>query len=50
LITAAAVPYLRESVGCAAYLSSVSASMTPPWTVLATYIVSKAALDKLVEA
>jgi NAD(P)-dependent dehydrogenase (short-subunit alcohol dehydrogenase family) len=32
------------------YLSSVSASLTPPWPGLACYTVSKAALDKLVEA
>ncbi len=34
----------------AAYLSSVSASLTPPWPGLGAYVVSKAALDKLVEA
>jgi NAD(P)-dependent dehydrogenase (short-subunit alcohol dehydrogenase family) len=50
LATAAALPYLVESHGAAAYLSSVSASMTAPWPGLASYIVSKAALDKLVEA
>ena len=48
--TAAAVPYLTESSGCALYLSSVSASMTAPWPGLGAYAVSKAALDKLVEA
>jgi NAD(P)-dependent dehydrogenase (short-subunit alcohol dehydrogenase family) len=32
------------------YLSSVSASLTPPWPGLGAYAVSKAALDKLVEA
>jgi NAD(P)-dependent dehydrogenase (short-subunit alcohol dehydrogenase family) len=50
LVTAAAIPHLTESGGVAAYLSSVSASMTPPWPGLGAYIVSKAALDKLVEA
>ena len=50
LVTAAAVPHLTASQGVAAYLSSVSASMTPPWPGLGAYIVSKAALDKLVEA
>ena len=50
LVTAAAVPYLAESRGTAAYLSTVSASMTPPWPGLGAYAVSKAALDKLVEA
>jgi NAD(P)-dependent dehydrogenase (short-subunit alcohol dehydrogenase family) len=50
LVTAAAVPYLTESRGAAAYLSSVSASMTPPWPGLGAYVVSKAALEKLVDA
>jgi NAD(P)-dependent dehydrogenase (short-subunit alcohol dehydrogenase family) len=50
LVTAAALPHLTESSGTAAYLSSVSASMTPPWPGLGAYAVSKAALDKLVEA
>jgi NAD(P)-dependent dehydrogenase (short-subunit alcohol dehydrogenase family) len=49
-ITAAAVPHLARSKGVAAFLSSVSASLTPPWPGLGAYIVSKAALDKLVEA
>jgi NAD(P)-dependent dehydrogenase (short-subunit alcohol dehydrogenase family) len=50
LVTAAALPHLTESSGTAAYLSSVSASVTPPWPGLGAYAVSKAALDKLVEA
>jgi NAD(P)-dependent dehydrogenase (short-subunit alcohol dehydrogenase family) len=50
LVTAAAIEHLTASGGTAAYLSSVSASMTPPWPGLAAYIVSKAALDKLVDA
>ncbi len=50
LITAAVLPHLDASTGTAAYLSSVSASLTPPWPGLGAYIVSKAALDKLVEA
>ncbi len=50
LITAAAIGHLTESGGVAAYLSSVSASMTPPWPGLGAYAVSKAALDKMVEA
>lgn len=50
LVTAAAVPHLAESAGAALYLSSVSASHTPPWPGLGAYAVSKAALDKLVEA
>lgn len=48
--TAAALPYLRESRGTAAYFSSISASITPPWPGLAAYVTTKAALDKLVEA
>ena len=50
LVTAAAIPHLTASKGAAAYLSSVSASLTPPWPGLGAYAVSKAALDKLVEA
>ncbi len=50
LVTAAAVPHLIESGGAAAYLSSVSASQTPPWPGLGAYAVSKAALDKLIDA
>lgn len=50
IATAAAVPHLRESKGTAMFLSSISASLTPPWPGLGAYIVSKAALDKLVEA
>lgn len=50
LVTAAVIPHLTASAGAAAYLTSVSASLTPPWPGLAAYIVSKAALDKLVEA
>jgi NAD(P)-dependent dehydrogenase (short-subunit alcohol dehydrogenase family) len=49
-ITAAAVPHLAASTGTAVFLSSVSASVTPPWPGLGAYVVSKAALDKLVEA
>ncbi len=50
LVTAAAVPHLAASSGAAMFLSSVSASQTPPWPGLGSYAVSKAALDKLVEA
>ena len=50
LVTAAALPHLTASGGVAAYLSSVSASVTPPWPGLGAYAVTKAALDKLVEA
>jgi NAD(P)-dependent dehydrogenase (short-subunit alcohol dehydrogenase family) len=50
LVTAAAIGELTQSGGVAVYFSSVSASMTPPWPGLGAYAVSKAALDKLVEA
>jgi NAD(P)-dependent dehydrogenase (short-subunit alcohol dehydrogenase family) len=50
LVTAAALPHLKASDGMIAYLSSVSASLTAPWPGLASYTVTKAALDKLVEA
>jgi NAD(P)-dependent dehydrogenase (short-subunit alcohol dehydrogenase family) len=50
LVTRAAIEHLTASGGTAAYLSSVSASLTPPWPGLGAYAVSKAALDKLVEA
>jgi NAD(P)-dependent dehydrogenase (short-subunit alcohol dehydrogenase family) len=50
LMTAATVSHLEESRGRAIFLSSVSASMTAPWPGLGAYAVSKAALDKLVEA
>ena len=50
LVTTAALPHLAASNGVAVYLSSVSASLTPPWPGLGAYAVSKAALDKLVEA
>lgn len=49
-LTRFALPHLREAKGMAAYLSSVSASLTAPWPGLASYTVTKAALDKLVEA
>lgn len=50
LVTRAALPHLVESKGAVIYLSSVSASQTPPWPGLASYVVSKAALEKLVDA
>jgi NAD(P)-dependent dehydrogenase (short-subunit alcohol dehydrogenase family) len=50
LITAAAIPYLEATNGTAAFLSSISASMTAPWPGLGAYAVTKAALDKLVDA
>ncbi|HEV3282119.1 MAG TPA: SDR family oxidoreductase [Acidimicrobiales bacterium] len=50
LVTSAAVPHLAASGGVAAYLSSVSATSTPPWPGLGAYIVSKAALERLIDA
>ncbi len=50
LVTTAAIDHLTATNGVAVYLSSVSASLTPPWPGLGAYAVSKAALDKLVEA
>jgi NAD(P)-dependent dehydrogenase (short-subunit alcohol dehydrogenase family) len=50
VVTSAAVPHLTASSGTALYLSSVSASLTPPWPGLGAYAVSKAALDKMIEA
>jgi len=48
--TAAAVPYLAASGGKAVYLSSDAGSFTPPWPGLGAYGVSKAALERLVDA
>lgn len=50
MVTAAALPHLKASKGVVAYLSSVTGSETPPWGGLGSYAVSKAALEKLVEA
>lgn len=50
LVTAAAAPHLAATGGSAVYLSSLSASFTTPWPLLGAYAVTKAALDKLVEA
>lgn len=50
IATAAALPHLKSSSGSAIFLSTVSASQMPPWPGLGAYAVSKAALDKLVEA
>ena len=50
LVTAAAAPHLAATGGSAVYLSSLSASYSAPWPLLGAYAVTKAALDKLVEA
>jgi NAD(P)-dependent dehydrogenase (short-subunit alcohol dehydrogenase family) len=49
-VTAAALTHLEASSGMVAFMTSVSASLTSPWPGLASYTVTKAALDKLVEA
>jgi NAD(P)-dependent dehydrogenase (short-subunit alcohol dehydrogenase family) len=49
-VTAAALPHLQASGGTIAYLTSISASLTSPWPGLASYTVTKAALDRLVDA
>jgi len=50
LATAAAVPHLSASAGKAVYLSSDAGTIGPPWPGLGAYGVSKAALERLVEA
>lgn len=50
LATAAALPHLEASQGKAIYLSSVAGTITAPWAGLGSYAVSKAALNKLIEA
>jgi NAD(P)-dependent dehydrogenase (short-subunit alcohol dehydrogenase family) len=50
IVTAAALPHLTKSRGVAAYLSSVGGSQTAPWPGLGAYTVSKAALERLIEA
>jgi NAD(P)-dependent dehydrogenase (short-subunit alcohol dehydrogenase family) len=50
VVTTEVLPHLEATGGRAVYLSSVSASQTAPWPGLGAYAVSKAALDKLVEA
>jgi NAD(P)-dependent dehydrogenase (short-subunit alcohol dehydrogenase family) len=50
IATAAAISHLSASAGKAVYLSSISGQLTPPWPGLGAYAVSKAALEKLVDA
>ena len=50
LATAAAIPHLTASAGKAVYLSSDAGGFGPPWPGLGAYGVSKAALERLVEA
>jgi NAD(P)-dependent dehydrogenase (short-subunit alcohol dehydrogenase family) len=48
--TAAAIPFLTESAGQVVSLSSDAGTYGPPWPGLAAYGVSKAALERLIEA
>jgi NAD(P)-dependent dehydrogenase (short-subunit alcohol dehydrogenase family) len=50
LVTAAAVPQLTVSAGKAVYLSSDAGTFGPPWPGLGAYGVSKAALERMVDA
>jgi NAD(P)-dependent dehydrogenase (short-subunit alcohol dehydrogenase family) len=50
LVTAAAMPHLTASAGKAVYLSSDAGPYGVPWPGLGAYGVSKAALERLVEA
>ncbi len=50
LVTAAAVPHLTAAAGKAIYLSSDAGTFGPPWPGLGAYGVSKAALERLVDA
>jgi NAD(P)-dependent dehydrogenase (short-subunit alcohol dehydrogenase family) len=50
LVTAAAMPYLTASAGKVVYLSSDAGPYGPSWVGLGAYGVTKAALERLVEA
>jgi NAD(P)-dependent dehydrogenase (short-subunit alcohol dehydrogenase family) len=50
LVTAAVLPHLLASEGKAVYLSSDAGPFGPPWPGLGAYGVSKAALERLVDA
>jgi NAD(P)-dependent dehydrogenase (short-subunit alcohol dehydrogenase family) len=50
LATAAAVPHLTASSGKVVYLSSDAGTYGPPWPGLGAYGVTKAALERLIEA
>jgi len=50
LATAAAIPHLSASSGKVVYLSSDAGTFGPPWPGLGAYGVSKAALERLIEA
>jgi NAD(P)-dependent dehydrogenase (short-subunit alcohol dehydrogenase family) len=50
LATAAAIPHLTSSSGKVVYLASDAGTYGPPWPGLGAYGVSKAALERLIEA
>jgi NAD(P)-dependent dehydrogenase (short-subunit alcohol dehydrogenase family) len=50
LATAAAIPHLTVSTGKVVYLSSDAGTFGPPWPGLGAYGVSKAALERLIDA
>lgn len=50
LVTQAALPHLKASQGNQVFLSSVIGSVTDPWPGLAAYSVTKAALERLIQA
>lgn len=51
LVTRAAMPHLEASAaGRVVFLSSISASVTPPWPGIGAYGASKAGLDRLIDA
>lgn len=50
LVAQAALPHLKESQGVQVFLSSVIGSVTDPWPGLAAYSVTKAALERLIQA
>jgi NAD(P)-dependent dehydrogenase (short-subunit alcohol dehydrogenase family) len=50
LVTSAAIPHLTASAGKAVYLSSDAGPYGPSWQGLGAYGVSKAALERLVDA
>jgi NAD(P)-dependent dehydrogenase (short-subunit alcohol dehydrogenase family) len=50
LATAAAIPHLTASAGKVVYLSSDAGTFGPPWPGLGAYGVSKAALERLIDA
>lgn len=49
-VVAAALPHLQATLGTAVFLTLVNGSLTAPWPGLASYAVSKAALNMLVDA